>query len=320
MERPVPTLGVVPSTSLAEGSFMVTTTLANPTGRPLTHAAVGLSVPAGWTLTSNASTASSSTGTLTSNVGTVVPRSARSVEFFVTAPSAGLTPGTVGLFAAATFNTGRAGPPASETLVNATWLSVPYPNLASTFNNTAVTDNSDPTPYPGFVGFDGGGTSYSAEGLAADGIRPGAVVSAAGLSFAWPDVPAAMPDNTMAEGQTIALGGTGTELGFLAAANNSPESGTGTIYYSDGTTQSFTLDVGNFWYPSGQDGNPANAQAASVNYANFPSGPSGHTVYLFEQSVTLEAGKTVEAVALPALGSVTGYEPALHVFAMAIGT
>ena len=47
---------------------------------------------------------------------------------------------------------------------------------------------------------------------------------------------------------------------------------------------------------------------------------SGHTVYVFEQSVPLEVGKAVEAVALPLLGSVTGYEPALHVFAMAIGS
>ena len=109
------------------------------------------------------------------------------------------------------------------------------------------------------------------------------------------------------------------ELGFLAAANNSAESGTGTIYYTDGTTQTFTLDIGNFWYPSGQNGNPANTQVASVNYANYPTGSSGHTLYLFEQNVALQAGKTVEAVTLPSLGSVAGYNPALHVFAMAVG-
>ena len=56
-----------------------------------------------------------------------------------------------------------------------------------------------------------------------------------------------------------------------------------------------------------------------MNYANYPTGSSGHTVYLFEQNVTLQAGRTVEAVTLPSLGSVAGYNPALHVFAMAVG-
>jgi hypothetical protein len=56
-----------------------------------------------------------------------------------------------------------------------------------------------------------------------------------------------------------------------------------------------------------------------VNYANYPTGSSGHTVYVFEQSVPIDSGKTVEAVALPALGSVQGYNPALHVFALDVG-
>ena len=103
--------------------------------------------------------------------------------------------------------------------------------------------------------------------------------------------------------------GPATSLGFLAAANNAPETGTGTIYYTDGTTQTFTLGVGNFWYGPGQNGNPANTQVAAVNYANYPTGSSGHTIYVFEQSVLLTAGKTVQAVTLPSLGSVTGYNP-----------
>jgi hypothetical protein len=186
-------------------------------------------------------------------------------------------------------------------------------------NNTGVTGDSDTNPSSGFIGFDGKGTSFSAQGLAAMSITPGASVSAGGLAFTWPDVASAQPDNTMAQGQTIAVSGSGASLGFLAAANNSAESGTGTIYYTDGSTQTFTLDVGNFWCAAGQNGNPPLAVVASVNYANYPTGSSGHTVYLFEQSVALQGGKTVAAVTLPSLGSVAGYNPALHVFAMAIG-
>ena len=186
------------------------------------------------------------------------------------------------------------------------------------FDNTGITDDSNPNPSSVFIGFDGIGTSYSAQGLATDGLTPGAAVSAGGHTFTWPNVPSAQPDNTMAQGQTISVPGAGsaTSLGFLVAANNAPESGTGTIYYTDGATQSFTLSVGNFWYASGQNGNPANTQVAAVNYANYPTGSSGHTIYLFEQSVPLTAGKTVRAVTLPSLGNVTGGNPALHLFAI----
>jgi hypothetical protein len=196
---------------------------------------------------------------------------------------------------------------------------VPYADLSATYDNTGITSNSDTNPSSGFLGFDGIGTSFSAEGLAAAGLSPGGVVKAGGLTFTWPNVPAAQPDNTMAMGQTVAISGSGASLGFLAAANNSPESGTGTIYYTDGSTQSFTLGIGNFWYPSGQNGNPVNTQVAAVNYANYPTGSSGHTVYVFEQNVPLQPGKTVAAVTLPSLGDVAGYNAALHVFALAIG-
>jgi beta-galactosidase len=207
----------------------------------------------------------------------------------------------------------------TETLLNTAQVDVPAPNLAATFNNAGVTDDTDTSPSPGFEGFDGIGTAFSAQGLAAAGLTPGGTVSADGLTFTWPNVPSAQPGNTMAQGQTIAISGSGSKLGFLAAANNSPESGTGTIYYTDGSTQPFTLSVGNFWYQSGTNGNPVNTQVAAVNYANYPSGSSGHQVYVFEQSMPLDPGKTVAAVTLPALGDVAGYNPALHVFAMSVG-
>lgn len=68
-----------------------------------------------------------------------------------------------------------------------------------------------------------------------------------------------------------------------------------------------------------KNGNLSNTQLAAVKYANYPSGSSGHQVYVFEQSVPLAQDKTIEAVTLPALGDVAGYNPALHIFAMSIG-
>jgi hypothetical protein len=300
---PAPTLAAVPSTTLAASSFTVKETLTNPAFRPLTGATEALSAPAGWTVTPSGPV----------GAGTVPPGRSASETFTVTAPSSGLTPGAVNLLATATYGPGH------QTLVNTAQVEVPASSLAATFDNTGITDDSNPSPSSGFAGFDGEGTSYSAQGLAAGGLTPGAPVKAGGLTFTWPNVPSAQPDNTMAQGQTIAVSGSGSSLGFLAAANNSPETGTGTIYYTDGSSQPFTLSAGNFWYPSGQNGNPPDTQVAAVNYANYPNGSSGHTIYVFEQNVPLAAGKTVRAVTLPSLGSVDGYNAALHIFAMSVG-
>jgi beta-galactosidase GanA len=295
-----PVLGVVPSSALAEGTFTVAATLSNPTRHALNDASVALSVPSGWTVSppvaSLASIAAGSSGTAT---------------FSVTAPASGQAAGTVALLATATFS--------GRTLQNAATVEVPYSSLSASYNNTGITSDSNPDPSSSFIGFDGEGTSYSSEGLAADGLTPGASVSSGGLSFTWPSAAVATPDNTMAEGQIISVSGSGSSLGFLLAANNSPESGTGTIYYTDGTTQTFNLDVGNFWYASDSNGNPSNTTVASVNYANYPTGSSGHTIYVFEQSVPIDSSKTVEAIQLPSLGSVAGYNAALHIFALSVG-
>ncbi len=304
---PQPTLAAISSSALADGPFTVQATLRNPTSRPLPGASLSLSAPAGWTVTPSGAT----------SPGTVAPGRSATQSFQVTPPASGLSPGVVNLLAMASYGGGGGGG-GQQTLINSAQVQVPASSLASTFNNTGITDNANPNPSASFIGFDGIGTSYSAEGLAADSLTPGASVSAGGLTFTWPNVAAAQPDNTMAQGQTIAISGSGTSLGFLTAANNSPESGTGTIYYTDGSTQTFTLSVGNFWYAANQNGNPDNVQVAGVNYANYPTGSSGHEVYLFEQSVPLAAGKTVEAVTLPSLGSVAGDNAALHIFAMTV--
>jgi hypothetical protein len=267
---------------------------------------VTLTAPAGWTV-APAGPAS---------LGNVAPGHSRQATFTVTPPGSGLSAGAVQLVARATYQTASAG--ASTLLAGAT-VQVPFASLADSYDNTGITDDANTNPSPNFDGFDGIGTTYSEQGLTAAGLAPGATVNAGGLTFTWPDVAPAQPDNTMAEGQIIDISGSGSKLGFLTATNNSALSGTGTVYYTDGSTQAFTLDVGNFWYPAGQSGNPPNTQVAAVNYANYPSGSSGHTVYVFETSVPIDPNKTVEAVALPPLGSVAGYNPALHVFAIAIG-
>ncbi len=304
-----PTLALTPSTALAQPGkpFTVRATLSDGGRQPLEDASVSLSAPSGWTVAPSGP----------DSLGDVAPGQSRRATFTVTPAGSGLSAGPVALVGTATFR-GRGSRGAQSLLAGAT-VQVPYASLAASFDNVGITDDSNRGPSSGFDGFDGSGTTYSAQGLAAAGLAPGASIHADGLTFTWPNVPSMQPDNTMAEGQIIALSGSGSELGFVTATNNSALSGTGTVYYTDGSTSSFSLDVGNFWYPAGQNGNPSNTQVAAVNYANYPSGSSGHTVYVFETSVPIDSGKTVEAVALPPLGSVAGYNPALHVFAMAVG-
>ncbi|HEX5192254.1 MAG TPA: beta-galactosidase [Solirubrobacteraceae bacterium] len=306
-----PTLGLQTSTALAQPgqTTAVTATLGNPGSTPLRDASVTLAAPTGWTIKPAGATRT---------IGTLPPGASARARFRLTAPSSGLTAGPVDLVATAHFRRARDG--ATSELQAGAQLQVPDSSLAASFDNTGITNESDPQPGgSSFEGFDGEGTTFSAQGLASAGVTPGSPVTAGGLSFTWPNVPPAEPDNTMAQGQIIAVSGHGSTLGFLASSNNSALSGTGTVYYSDGSSQTFTLNIGNFWYASDANGNPSNTTAFSEPTVDYPSGPTSHTVYVFEQSVAIDPGKTVVAVQLPSLGDVSGYNPALHVFGLAIG-
>jgi beta-galactosidase GanA len=307
-----PTLGLSTGTTLAEPgqTLAVTATLANPGTTVLHHASVSLAAPGGWAVRP--------VGRVV-ELGAVAPGGRATAQFTVTAPAGGLSAGAVDFVATARWS-GAGGAPAS--LASGAQAQVPESSLAASFDNTGITDESNPTPGgPGFEGFDGEGTTFSAEGFASTGVTPGSTVQAGGLAFTWPEVPAGQPDNTMAQGQLVAVSGQGTTLGFLAAGNNAAESGTGTVYYTDGSSSTFTLDVGNFYYAPGASGNPANAVGVTDPRLDYPSGgPQEHTSYVFEQSVAIDPAKTVAAVALPALGDVSGYNPALHVFGIAIGS
>lgn len=81
--------------------------------------------------------------------------------------------------------------------------------------------------------------SFSAQALSAAGAAPGATIKAGGLCFTWPTAAAGSNDNAVANGQIITVSGSGT-LGLLISGSQGTATGTGTITYSDGTTQSYT--------------------------------------------------------------------------------
>jgi len=183
--------------------------------------------------------------------------------------------------------------------------------LAQAFDNVGITDAA--TAAAGDL--DGTGDSFPASGLAADGLAPGAVLPHDAIRLTWPDVRPGQPDNVLADGQAIALSGSGTTLGVVAASTGGDTSGTLTVTYTDGSTASSAIKVAN-WVDTG--GGPL-ATAGGWNSATGGAGTL--PVSLSYLSVPLDPAKTVASVTLPSVGTALGHTtPALHVFDLAIGT
>ena len=184
-----------------------------------------------------------------------------------------------------------------------------YASLAASFNDVGITADSNTAP----GNYDGGGASFSETALTNAGAAPGATVVSSGIAFTFPNVAAGSNDNTVAEGQKITMSGSGT-LGFLVSGSYGPASGTGTITYTDGSTQSYTLNAPDWFSTSPPSGG---AVAVSSAYQNR----QGNTTYagtgdIFSETVALTAGKTIASVTLPPGGALTTGTPAMHVFAI----
>jgi hypothetical protein len=264
----------------------------------LSNAAVTLTAPAGWTVNPAGPT----------SLGSVAAGGHADASWQVTAP-ADAADGPYPLHLAATYTDGGQARQSSAT-VSAV---VPSTDLSAAYNNIGITDDAD----TGVGDIDGAGSSLSAQALAAVGVTPGSAISHNGMQFAWPAAPAGQPDNVLAAGQSFKLSGTGTNLGFLATATYGPATGTGTITYTDGTTQPFTLSVPD-WYanpPSGSD------RAITMTYRNRSGNvQQAHGINVFLVKVPLQAGKTPRGVTLPngTAPPISG-TPAMHIFGIAVG-
>jgi hypothetical protein len=182
--------------------------------------------------------------------------------------------------------------------------------LAASFNDVGITADNNTAP----GNWDGGGASFSETALTNASAAPGATIKSGGVTYTFPNVAAGTNDNTVAEGQTIAISGGGAALGFLVSASYGPASGTGTITYSDGSTQSYTLTAPDWFSTTPPSGG---ALAISSAYQNR----QGNTTYsgsadIFSENVSLTAGKTVTSVTLPPGSALATGTPALHIFAM----
>ncbi len=91
-------------------------------------------------------------------------------------------------------------------------------------------------------------------------------------------------------------------------------SGSGTVYYTDGSTSTFELTLASYLGPP----DPGNDIVAVLPYVNGgPAGQSEQTAYVFYAGVPITPAKTVQAVTLPRHGS--GPPGGMHIFAVGIG-
>lgn len=170
--------------------------------------------------------------------------------------------------------------------------------------------------------YDGVGWAYSAQALAAAGVKPGASVQADGLTYTWPDVATGEADNIVAGGQRIPVTAPAgaSAIGFVGSVTNANPGGTGdvTVTYTDGSTSTVSLGFGDWTLAAGTVPVPyGNTTVAKVPYRNTTSGDRDDvTTYVFAAHAGIEAGKTVASVTLPASAS----QGQLHVFAFAFGT
>ena len=279
----------------------VTATVVNDGDYFMPFAQFTLQAPKGWKVSNPAPV-------------TVAPGQTVTRSFRVT-PPANAQPGTSTLTARVTFPTGFYG--GNSGLVEAsTTVPVSAASLATTYDNTGISDNSDVSG----ADYDGVGDSFSAQALAAGTptpLTPGGQVTVGGTTFTWPDVASGTPDNVVAAGQTINLSGSGTDLGFLASSQNGTATGTVTVNYKDGTSQSFNLNVADWYANAPAVGDQVLSTTSSWNYTSTTQ--TAHPVSVYFASVPLEAGKPVASVTLPTLNNAGG-TTAMHVFGMAIGS
>jgi len=185
--------------------------------------------------------------------------------------------------------------------------------LQAAYNNSGISSDSA----PGAANLDGQGYSYSAQALQAAGFGQGQNVTVNGVVFQWPNAGPGMADNVLAQGQTLTLATPtgGTTLAVLGAATNGPSTGTGTLTYSDGSTQSFSLAFSD-WTLNGASAQPlaGNSVAATMPYRNSNGGKQTLQTDVFYAAITLQAGKAVARVTLPASAN----QGHLHIFAMTV--
>lgn len=191
-------------------------------------------------------------------------------------------------------------------------------SIEAAFDDVGVSPDDDMS----VADFDGDGFAYSADALAAAGVTPGSTITEDGIAQTWPNSAVGDPDNVTAHGQTInvpSATSSDTKLALLGSATNGDTSGTLTITYTDGTTQTATFGFSDWTLGGGSESAAfGNRTAVSTPYRDEMSGGMQQitTDVFTTQPITLAAGKTVASVTLP---STTTGGGSIHVFSIGVG-
>ncbi|WP_194904621.1 hypothetical protein [Catenulispora rubra] len=190
--------------------------------------------------------------------------------------------------------------------------------LTACLDNTAISQDTN----TGAADADGGGSSFSAADLAAQGWTPGAAVTIDGAPMTVPAYAAGSGDNIAASGQTVTVpagvADAGNAVVFLVAATDGAVTNAGgSITYSGSCgAQSYTLDTVPDWTAG-----PATSAVVSFAHRNLLGNQQqATTTRLYAVAVPLVCpGQPIASVSLPVVsnGVVAGV-PALHVFGIGI--
>jgi len=293
---------VDPVTAVAGMPVTVRATATFWGARPTRDATASVQVPAGWTVRA---------------IQDDVPdglRAGASVELSwrVTPPS-GAPTGSADLTAVVSQGGTTLGSSTATVQVRSL-----QPSIAAAFSDVAITADGA-VPYTGDLALSRSSLS-SNELQRVKGIAPGATVQGAAVSYQWPDFTPGEPNAVWSQGQSIAVHGQGSNLGFVVFGVNAyptPVSGTASVTYTDGSTQSFTLAAGDYYYNQPALGNTLFAKMA---YRNTPTGRGTGPFSLFETTVPVDSTKQVAYVTLPDLSPYQdGKTPGLLVLAIGVG-
>lgn len=271
----------------------VTITVTNSSRAPMTKANVSLRGPAGWTV-----------GPQSVDIRRIDAGERAHAVFDVRVPTLREGFRMYPFTATITYNGGDGIGTATQERVLTS--GEPLGSIAEARDNVGVTTLET----TGEGDFDGGGNSFSAEALEAEGVTPGATLEGAGAEFTWPDVAGGEADNVTATGQAIEVGAAGSQIAFLASGSGLNATGTLTVYYTDGSSSEDTLAVPNW---TGVGANPDAEVVAAAKGRNTPDGygNSNGTYSVFATALEVDPEKKVDFVVLPENASI-------HVFDMAI--
>src|SRR5208337_3193455 len=116
--------------------------------------------------------------------------------------------------------------------------------------------------------------------------------------------PTGVNDEVSAAGQTITLPvGNYSTLSFLATGVNGNQANQQfTVTYTNGSTQTFTQSISDWFTPQNYAGESIAASTAYRNESN--GGQDDRTFNVYRYSFTLNSGKQVESITLPDNGNV----------------